>query len=228
MKCPTFPHSFHGWPQIRLQLWDTAGQERFRSLIPSYIRDSAAAVVVYDIASRYCGLASSPCPSFSMKKGKKNIYKPDKLHRAVRWGCILDCISHSIMKHFWGGILCYLKAVKYEAEGRNDRKSPQMSPMGKDPRMAEKKMGQQGLLFHISSACWPLPTLLHLNDSHHSSIKRPFSSLLLGLQFLYVCPLSYSALPLFLSSPPSPFLPFRSTPSGPAPALGYCWTGAFS
>ncbi|XP_026081243.1 ras-related protein Rab-6A-like [Carassius auratus] len=37
---------------IRLQLWDTAGQERFRSLIPSYIRDSAAAVVVYDIASR--------------------------------------------------------------------------------------------------------------------------------------------------------------------------------
>uniref|UniRef100_A0A8C1KVJ6 Ras-related protein Rab-6A-like n=1 Tax=Cyprinus carpio TaxID=7962 RepID=A0A8C1KVJ6_CYPCA len=36
---------------IRLQLWDTAGQERFRSLIPSYIRDSAAAVVVYDIAN---------------------------------------------------------------------------------------------------------------------------------------------------------------------------------
>ncbi|WAR28552.1 RAB6-like protein, partial [Mya arenaria] len=34
---------------IRLQLWDTAGQERFRSLIPSYIRDSSVAVVVYDI-----------------------------------------------------------------------------------------------------------------------------------------------------------------------------------
>ena len=28
----------------RLQLWDTAGQERFRSLIPSYIRDSAGAI----------------------------------------------------------------------------------------------------------------------------------------------------------------------------------------
>ncbi|XP_050828101.1 ras-related protein Rab-6A isoform X3 [Serinus canaria] len=41
---------------IRLQLWDTAGQERFRSLIPSYIRDSAAAVVVYDITSRYFAL----------------------------------------------------------------------------------------------------------------------------------------------------------------------------
>lgn len=36
---------------IRLQLWDTAGQERFRSLIPSYIRDSSAAIVVYDITN---------------------------------------------------------------------------------------------------------------------------------------------------------------------------------
>lgn len=38
---------------VRLQLWDTAGQERFRSLIPSYIRDSTVAVVVYDITSKY-------------------------------------------------------------------------------------------------------------------------------------------------------------------------------
>eukprot|EP01017_Pseudomicrothorax_dubius_P022923 TRINITY_DN2467_c0_g7_i2.p1 TRINITY_DN2467_c0_g7~~TRINITY_DN2467_c0_g7_i2.p1 ORF type:complete len:139 (+),score=19.60 TRINITY_DN2467_c0_g7_i2:34-450(+) len=37
---------------VRLQLWDTAGQERFRSLIPSYIRDSAVAVLVYDISNR--------------------------------------------------------------------------------------------------------------------------------------------------------------------------------
>ncbi|KAJ8655089.1 hypothetical protein O0I10_009296 [Lichtheimia ornata] len=37
---------------IRLQLWDTAGQERFRSLIPSYIRDSSATVIVYDITNR--------------------------------------------------------------------------------------------------------------------------------------------------------------------------------
>lgn len=36
---------------IRFQLWDTAGQERFRSLIPSYIRDSSVAVVVYDITN---------------------------------------------------------------------------------------------------------------------------------------------------------------------------------
>jgi len=38
---------------VRLQLWDTAGQERFRSLIPSYIRDSSVAVVVYDISSMF-------------------------------------------------------------------------------------------------------------------------------------------------------------------------------
>lgn len=37
---------------IRLQLWDTAGQERFRSLIPSYIRDSNVAIICYDITSK--------------------------------------------------------------------------------------------------------------------------------------------------------------------------------
>ncbi|XP_044759786.1 ras-related protein Rab-6A-like [Coccinella septempunctata] len=37
---------------VRLQLWDTAGQERFRSLIPSYIRDSNVAVIVYDVTNQ--------------------------------------------------------------------------------------------------------------------------------------------------------------------------------
>jgi small GTP-binding protein len=37
---------------INLQIWDTAGQERFKSLIPFYIRDSAIAVIVYDISNR--------------------------------------------------------------------------------------------------------------------------------------------------------------------------------
>lgn len=38
---------------VRLQIWDTAGQERFRSLIPSYIRDSAIAIIVYDITNMH-------------------------------------------------------------------------------------------------------------------------------------------------------------------------------
>mmetsp|Transcript_24462 Transcript_24462/g.56332 ORF Transcript_24462/g.56332 Transcript_24462/m.56332 type:complete len:225 (+) Transcript_24462:79-753(+) len=38
--------------QFRLQLWDTAGQERFRSLIPSYIRDAAAAAITYDVTNK--------------------------------------------------------------------------------------------------------------------------------------------------------------------------------
>lgn len=37
---------------MRLQLWDTAGQERFRSLIPNYIKDSSAAVVVFDVTNK--------------------------------------------------------------------------------------------------------------------------------------------------------------------------------
>ena len=37
---------------LRLQLWDTAGQERFRSLIPNYIRDCSAAIVVFDVTNK--------------------------------------------------------------------------------------------------------------------------------------------------------------------------------
>merc|ERR1719199_2285006 len=37
---------------VKLQLWDTAGQERFRALIPGYLRDCSAALMVYDITSR--------------------------------------------------------------------------------------------------------------------------------------------------------------------------------
>ncbi|XP_074558348.1 ras-related protein RABH1e [Curcuma longa] len=44
---------------VRLQLWDTAGQERFRSLIPSYIRDSSVAIIVYDISNRQSFLNTS-------------------------------------------------------------------------------------------------------------------------------------------------------------------------
>jgi Ras-related protein Rab-6A len=37
---------------IRLQIWDTAGQEQFRSLIPTYLRGSSIAILVYSIDSR--------------------------------------------------------------------------------------------------------------------------------------------------------------------------------
>ncbi|OHS96372.1 Ras family protein [Tritrichomonas foetus] len=41
-----------GNTNIKLQIWDTAGQEKFHSLIPSYIRNSTVAILVYDITSR--------------------------------------------------------------------------------------------------------------------------------------------------------------------------------
>ncbi|KAG6392755.1 hypothetical protein SASPL_146981 [Salvia splendens] len=50
---------YHEDRTIRLQLWDTAGQERFRSLIPSYIRDSSVAVIAYDVANRQSFLNTS-------------------------------------------------------------------------------------------------------------------------------------------------------------------------
>lgn len=55
-RCDQVP-AVHGVANMRafcrgpLCCRDTAGQERFRSLIPSYIRDSSVAVVVYDVTS---------------------------------------------------------------------------------------------------------------------------------------------------------------------------------
>ena len=37
---------------IRIQLWDTAGQEAFRAITRSYYKNSACAIIVYDITNR--------------------------------------------------------------------------------------------------------------------------------------------------------------------------------
>jgi Ras-related protein Rab-2A len=37
---------------IKLQMWDTAGQEDFKSITRQYYRNSAGAILVYDI-TRY-------------------------------------------------------------------------------------------------------------------------------------------------------------------------------
>ena len=38
--------------KIRLQIWDTAGQENYRSITRAYYKNSACAIVVYDISNR--------------------------------------------------------------------------------------------------------------------------------------------------------------------------------
>ena len=39
-------------PALEYMVWDTAGEDRFRSLIPSYIRDSIICILVFDITRR--------------------------------------------------------------------------------------------------------------------------------------------------------------------------------
>ncbi|KAK8831830.1 Rab5 [Blastocystis sp. ATCC 50177/Nand II] len=37
---------------IRLDIWDTAGQERYRSILPMYYRQAAAAILVIDVSDK--------------------------------------------------------------------------------------------------------------------------------------------------------------------------------
>ena len=37
---------------IRVQIWDTAGQEAFKSITRSYYKNSACAMIVYDITNK--------------------------------------------------------------------------------------------------------------------------------------------------------------------------------
>lgn len=43
---------YNGDQIIKFCFWDTAGQEKFKSLIPSYLKDAAMAILVYDITSK--------------------------------------------------------------------------------------------------------------------------------------------------------------------------------
>lgn len=81
-----------GCPPGVLPCRDTAGQERFRSLIPSYIRDSSVAVVVYDVTSEWgqrsrcrcetavCLQAASPAPAV-----KSSELTPALRHNSKGW-----------------------------------------------------------------------------------------------------------------------------------------------
>lgn len=78
---------------VRLQLWDTAGQERFRSLIPSYIRDSTVAVVVYDITSKslisvhFSNLSVAQSPAIATERTPEQLSKScciDELEQSIR------------------------------------------------------------------------------------------------------------------------------------------------
>ena len=57
----------------KLQLWDTAGQEKFRSIMPSYIRNSRVAIIVYDVTCRK--FSNSGIKSFINLEKWINLYR---------------------------------------------------------------------------------------------------------------------------------------------------------
>lgn len=65
-------------------MWDTAGQERFRALVPAYIRDSAIAVVVYDITSMYLLICIESSLSLSLGSDSSSFDAVDQWIEDIR------------------------------------------------------------------------------------------------------------------------------------------------
>ena len=87
---------------VRLQIWDSAGQERFRSLIPSYIRDSSVAVVVYDVTSacpygcvRGCAAAVTLCGPHTRPRRPQLIQQREPLDRGCTGGARQQRADHA-------------------------------------------------------------------------------------------------------------------------------------
>lgn len=87
-----------------MQLWDTAGQERFRSLIPSYIRDSTVAVVVYDITSEWGGIRISNLLSTFSLVACMFLFCACFLYRHVK----LSFIIPDLITHHLGQSICFI------------------------------------------------------------------------------------------------------------------------
>ena len=111
--------------QVRLQLWDTAGQERFRSLIPSYIRDSTVAVVVYDITSRPLSLSLSPSLSPTLSLSLSLLSLSLSLSLSLIHSIVMGvvCIGYRVLTfdaYFWQIVLARVQNMHSIVFGSND------------------------------------------------------------------------------------------------------------
>lgn len=62
-----------GTEEVDLRVWDTAGQEVYRSLVPVYIRDAMAALLVYDITDRQSFMALEKWYSVLMEEAVTDV-----------------------------------------------------------------------------------------------------------------------------------------------------------
>ncbi|PON45587.1 Small GTP-binding domain containing protein [Parasponia andersonii] len=58
---------------VKFDIWDTAGQERYHSLAPMYYRGAAAAVVVFDIASKDTFIRAKKWVEELQRQGNSNL-----------------------------------------------------------------------------------------------------------------------------------------------------------
>lgn len=60
--------------RVVLNIWDTAGQEKFRSLIPLYMRNADACVIVFSLVSRESFTAVDEIYQYARDNGGSDVY----------------------------------------------------------------------------------------------------------------------------------------------------------
>jgi Ras-related protein Rab-5C len=86
---------------VNLLIWDTAGQERYRSLIPMYARNAAAALLVVDVSSRatfeslesWYNRLKDNCPGkcrFYLVANKMDLEPEIPIEKLKEWGATND------------------------------------------------------------------------------------------------------------------------------------------
>lgn len=60
--------------EVDLRVWDTAGQEVYRSIVPIYIRDTTAALLVYDVTDKQSFSSLEKWYSILMEEATTDVY----------------------------------------------------------------------------------------------------------------------------------------------------------
>jgi small GTP-binding protein len=100
-------------PPVQMQLWDTAGEERFRAMTRFYFRDTAVALLVYDVGSApsFAGVASWAEDLRAVSPNAKIVLVANKCDLVPGAGTGTDAATGALVSSDMGGTLSPRRGV---------------------------------------------------------------------------------------------------------------------